>query len=49
MAKDDSLNYYMLTSIKGKEINTFIPKINVKDVHYASARIQKVIKLKGHY
>lgn len=46
ITKDDSLNYYIITNIKGKELNTFVPKIKVQDVYYGSPTTQKLINAK---
>ncbi|HMR88754.1 MAG TPA: hypothetical protein PKD51_11405 [Saprospiraceae bacterium] len=46
ITKEDSLNYYILTKIKGKEINTFIPKTKVQEANYGSPSTQKLINTK---
>lgn len=44
ITNEDSLNYYIITTLKDREINTFVPKSKVKEVEYASPRTQKLIK-----
>ena len=46
ITKEDSLNYYILTRIKGKELNTFIPKVKVQEAYYGSPSTQKLINAK---
>jgi hypothetical protein len=44
ITKEDSLNYYIITTLKDREINTFVPKSKVSEVQYASLQTQKLIK-----
>jgi hypothetical protein len=44
ITKEDSLNYYIITIVKDREINTFVSKSNVSNVEYASPQTQKLIK-----
>lgn len=46
ITKEDSLNYYIITNIKGKELNTFVPKIKIQDVYYGSPLTQKLMNTK---